>query len=319
MDTVPQERSPVPMPNFLIVGAAKCGTSSLYRYLRSHPEIYMSPVKEPKFFLFEAEKLSGGAHQTPEAYKFYTSLLAKKDSISDLRAYQGLFSGVAQQKAIGEASPNYIYHPAAAGCIHAWLPHVRLVAILRQPVERAYSHYTSRLRDGLETCPDFEAVLRREPIDSPNIWVGASWPYLRRGFYCRQLQRYYAAFPADQIRVYLYEDLLNGPLGVLQELFRFLGVDDGYRPDMTVKYNLSGVPKNRLLNYLLHRFKPRLALKSLLPERLRDRLLKALVPLAVEKKPLPPEVRSRWTPLFREDILDLQNLIHRDLTSWLNV
>nr|MDJ0649638.1 sulfotransferase [Xenococcaceae cyanobacterium MO_188.B19] len=185
------------MPNFLIIGAAKAGTTSLYNYLKEHPQIYMSPVKEPRFFYLMNEKLD---FRGPGDENILNS------STSDLEDYSTLFQGVSNEIAIGEASSMYLYHPKTPKRIKSYVPDVKMITILRDPVERAYSHFLMNVKNGLEPLTDFVQVLQEEEIRIRSNW-GSNWHHKARGFYYSQVKRYFDIFDRSQIKIYLYEDL----------------------------------------------------------------------------------------------------------------
>lgn len=286
------------MPNFLIIGAMKSGTTALYYYLEQHPQIYMSPVKEPDFFCFEGEKDPGG------------------NQVTDIDTYRSLFKTVSGEKAIGEASHCYLYEPKALERIKHYVPEARLLAILRDPADRAYSHFLHRVRDGTEPASGFAQALREDARrKSPQDYIG-------RGLYYAQLKRYFESFQHDRIRVYLYEDLSVKPIDTLHDAFRFLEVEDSFVPDVSLKRNVSGYPKYKVLDELLRR--PNFikqALKLYLPARLRWRLSTAFDSLKnrnlTEPPSMPAEVRGQLIETYREDVLELQELIGRDLSQWL--
>lgn len=122
------------------------------------------------------------------------------------------------------------------------LPEVELVAILRDPVERAYSAFLHQTRDGMETHLDFAAALADEPKRIQEGW-SPLYHYRAQGFYYEQLRRYYELFPADKIHVYLYDDLKKDFLGLMQNIYRDIGVDPGFRPSLEVQYNTRAYPK----------------------------------------------------------------------------
>jgi len=297
------------MPNFLIIGAGKSGTTSLYHYLKQHPEVYMSPVKEPKFFALEGKKLdfrgpNDDAHMN-------------RKSVTDLDAYRALFRGVADEKAVGEASPLYLYSPEAPARIRRYIPEARLIAILRNPVDRAFSSYLHCIRDRGEPLKDFAQALREEETRIENGW-GPIWHYKHVGFYSAQLERYFDTFRRDQIKVFLYEDLQDDPVGMLQSIFRFLGVGDARLPDISLRHNISGVPRSRLVHELLNKPNPiKSAFRPLLPAKLRKRLNHNLTGRNLVKPQLSPEVRRQLIKAYSEDILKVQELIDRDLSGWL--
>ena len=303
------------MPNFLIIGAQKSGTTSLYAHLKQHPQIFMSPLKEPRFFAFEGEKPN---FRGPGDQEQYESI------VGDIEVYRTLFEGVSKEKAIGEASVLYLYISSAPERIRHYIPEVKVIAILRNPVERAYSAFLHLTRDRKEPLRDFARALQAEEERIGNNW-GPIWHYKQVGFYYVQLKRYFETFEREQIKVYLYEDLNNDPIKLLKDIFRFLSVDDAFVPEVSRKYNVSGIPTNggfyALYTFLLGQNLAKSIVKPLLPSGLRRRvsttLLSTLQDRTLVKPPLPTEVQQQLTELYREDILKLQELIGRDLTAWL--
>ena len=295
------------MPNFLIIGAAKSGTTSLYHYLKQSPQIYMSPIKEPYFFAVEGEALR---FRGPEDG-------LRRNAITTIDSYRVLFNEVSNELAIGEASTLYLYEPKAPRRIHHYVPRVKLIAILRNPVDRAYSNFLYMSRRQLEPLPDFVQALREEEARIRNDW-SPSWHYMRRGFYCAQLKRYFSLFEPSQIRVWLYEDLCDDSMDLVQSTCRFLGVDDSFVPDVSTVHNVSGLPKSALIHRLIRKSKPiKPLVKPLLPAIVRELISKKLRGLYVVKPPLPQQVRRQLMKAYREDILALQDLIQRDLSGWL--
>jgi hypothetical protein len=298
------------MPNFLIIGAAKAGTTSLHHYLRQHPEIYMAgPKKELRFFALEGEKLDFRGPGDQKALRF---------SITDVEAYRRKFDGVSDEKAIGESSPLYIYSPKAPGRIAHYIPDAKLIAVLRNPVERAYSCFLHLVRDGREPLDDFSQALREEEARIERNYE-PGWHYKEGGFYYAQLSRYFGLFDRQRIRVYLYEDWKADPTGVLGDIFEFLEVDKRFVPDMSVRHNVSGVPRNKTLHALLTKSSPiKAGIKPLIPTRFRKLVWTNLKNRNLREPPsLSPEVRGQLIETYREDVLKLQALIGRDLSRWL--
>lgn len=296
------------MPNFLIIGAAKAGTTALYRYLKEHPQVYMSPKKEPQFFALEGEKTDFRGPGDGTKYTY----------ITEFEAYCALFKNVSNEFAIGEASPWYLYEPKAPERIQHYIPNAKLIAILRDPVERAYSNFLNSVREDLEPITDFTQAMQAESERICNNW-SPRWYYKQRGFYYAQLKRYFDRFDRNQIKVYLYEDLQSNSIGLMQDMFRFLGVDDTFVPDTFQKHNVSGIPRNKALHKFLKPSNPiGSILRPLLPSKLRQGLKNSLINFNLRKKPqLSSEVRRQFIEEYREDILKLQDLIQRDLSSWL--
>src|SRR5918997_438225 len=164
------------MPNFLIIGAMKSGTTALYYYLEQHPEIYMSPVKEPNFFSSQEQENAA-------------------DAVTHIGTYQHLFRGVSGQKAIGEAPHSYLYEPGAAAEIRRYSPDAKLIAILRNPIDRAHSHFLHMVRSGTEPLDDFARALQEDVVGIHKERIFQD--YIGRGLYYDQLKRYFNAFSRD--------------------------------------------------------------------------------------------------------------------------
>lgn len=299
------------MPNFLIVGAAKSGTSSLHFYLAQHPEIYMTPEKQTYFFAHEGEEPKFRGPGDEEEMRGHL--------ITRLEDYQAKFAEVTTEKAIGEACAVYLYDRKAPAAIKRHVPDAKLIIILRDPAERAYSSFMQLMRDGCEPVPDFKEALKLEEERIRQNWRHL-WHYRSRGFYCDQIQRYLNLFDRSQVRIYLFEDLKRDPRALLKDMFRFLGVDENFVPDTSGRYNASGIPRSRtLLRLIMRPNKIKTVMKPLLPKWVRQSV-KGFVTtsrLSLRKPPMSAEVRRDLVDSYRDDILKLQELLGRDLSVWL--
>jgi hypothetical protein len=300
------------LPNFLIIGAAKAGTTSLYDYLKQHPQIYMSSVKEPKFFAVEGEVLDFRGPGDLDATG------PKRGVVTELNAYQELFKDVSNEIAIGEASPWYLYIPKASSRIKHYIPDAKLIAILRNPVDRAYSNFLHITRFGREPLTDFAEALQAEEERIRARWE-PHWHYKQMGFYYVQLKRYFDLFDRDRIKIYLYENFSANPIGIVQDVFQFLEVDATFIPDISRKGRVAKpVPKNEALDKFLNRPHPlKSLLKPLLPNSFRQPFANNLRKQNLTKPQCPLKVRQQLIEEYREDILKLQDLIERDLSNWL--
>ncbi|MGH9464592.1 MAG: sulfotransferase domain-containing protein, partial [Thermoanaerobaculia bacterium] len=205
-------------PNFLILGAAKSGTTSLYHYLGQHAEVFFSEPKEPTFF--EASWERGLEHY-----------------------WRSYFAGWGGQPAVGEARAYNLFLPYVPDRIRQSVPDARLIAVLRHPVERAHSHWWHRFARAQERLPFVEALRRnRRELEQGRTFAGAAGPrqwrrgldrntsatryglYLELGLYAEQLERYLSLFPRSRIRVVFFEDLRRDPRAVTRELWGFLGL-----------------------------------------------------------------------------------------------
>ncbi|MFO8099854.1 MAG: sulfotransferase [Salinibacter sp.] len=298
------------LPNFLLIGTAKAGTTSLYHYLRQHPDVYMPAVKEPRFFAYA---------DAPPAMVGPGDREANEDSgaVYTLDAYRALFDGVTDEPAVGEASVNYLYSETAPRRIHQHVPNAHLIAILRNPIERAYSHYLHLLRAGREPLRDFEAALAAEPERRRKGWEW-SWHYTNMGFYHAQLVRYLEYFDRDQLSVYLFEDFTEDNRAVVQDIYRGLGVDPTFAPRGTLAHAKTGVPiSDRFQRFIRNSDHPvRRAARWVLPESLRTTGMKLLQNMNLSKPPMAPAVRERLRNRFEDDIRQLESLLDRDLSQW---
>jgi hypothetical protein len=276
------------LPNFLIIGAAKAGTTSLYDWLRQHPDVFMPAFKEPKFFAWD-----GGQGRVPQV------------QVTSRAAYEALFDKAGDATAIGEASTLYLNHPRAPARVAEAIPAARLIASLRDPVERAFSVYQMNLRlFGANQGRAFPEALRADP----NLRLG----------YHPALMRWRARFHPDQLTVVLFEDLARDAPRTLARLFGVLGVDPGFAPDVSKVANPGGLPRSRRLHALLTDPRLRAIGRDLLPTAAIERL-RGVRSRNLEKQALGPGERAAAIEVFREDILRTQDLIGRDLTAWVRV
>ena len=273
----------------------------------------MAPRKHTRFFAYETEAPDfNGPPPTRPTMPY---------AIADLDAYHTLFDGVENEVAIGEASHSYLYRPEAPRRIRDYEPGMKLIAVLRNPAERAFSNHAQMVRNGREQTIDFALALEKEGARVRDNW----WPefhYVRVGLYHDQLKRYFDLFERDQIKVYLYEELSSDPAGMMADVFRFLGVDDLFVPVASLRYNASGLPQNGTLHLLLQRLRrARPFAERVLPEQQYRRLLKiggGLHNRNLVRQRLSPEVRRKVIgTYFRDDVLKLEGLIQRDLSAWL--
>jgi hypothetical protein len=267
----------------------------------------MSSPKELRFFPFEDRQPDfrgpGDKEDMESAVK----------TIDDYRAH---FTEAAHFAARGESSPLYLYCPRAAERIRHYIPDAKLIAIIRHPADRAYSQYLMKKRDGREHLTFGDALAAEEQRASDG-W-SHHWHYRRRGFYAAQLRPYFDLFKREQLRIYLYEDYVADPVGLMQNIFRFLSVDDSFVPDMSVRHNESKIPRIRALQTFLTEPRPaKNFLKSFVPERWSRRVGDQLRHHNITKPPLPETLRRQLIEVYRDDINELQGMLGRDLSHWL--
>lgn len=306
--------SQVAEPTFFMVGAARAGTTSMYDYLRAHPQIFMPPSsagvagKEPSFFCDLVP---------PWATKF-----------RDIDAYLSLYEKGRGYAAIGDGSTNYLVAPESAGRIAERYPHAKILMILRNPVARAHSLYRYICAWGFEDAPTFEKGLAREAGRLGNARFIKEWQllyhaflYYHSGLYAEQVARYFAAFPREQVHIVLFDDLKTNLLGTIQGVYRFLGVDPEFQPDLDAR-NASQFPLSVKFQAFVSRRWNANPLYPRGPVRGRDR---THYPIAMSingllgnyrKERMRPETRAALTARFAPDIAKTAVLIDRSLDHW---
>jgi hypothetical protein len=291
----------VPWPTFLVIGAYKSGTTALHHALRVHPEVFVPAYKEPGYFAF-ADRADPG---NP----------AYGRSVHDEARYLALFDDApTDARAVGEVSPEYLLNPAAPASIARRVPDVKLLAVLRHPVDRAFSDWVMYVRDGRERHSFVDAI---EMQDERRARGDATGHYLEAGEYGRQLHRYLERFPREHLNVWLYDDLVADEVQTLREVYSAIGVDATVRLP-TQQHNVGHLPASRRDRALLTvRTRARPVLGRLPLAGVRARLSRSLEDRLVQPT-LDPEVRAQLTERFRPDIERLQERLGRDLSAWLD-
>ena len=290
------------MPNFLIVGAAKSGTTSLYHYLNQHPDIFMPKWKELSFF---SRDPFGPLHKVKKPEYYYK-----------------VFAKARNQSAVGEASTSYLYDESAPRQIKKLLGTIKIIIVLRNPVDMAYSLYNHQVRKEGETLKTFESALAVEGNRRKNIifrkkcygWH-ANYYYYQRGLYFKQVKRYLDAFGKDNVLIFLFDELIRNAVAVTHKAFRFLGVDDTIVPVIKV-HN----PAGKILNI------PRFWEESGLFQKtisfvFSKNLIKKIPHLLrnIGRKPpssINPATAHKLAERFYKDICRLEKLIDKDLSRW---
>ena len=300
----------MPLPDFFVIGAPKAGTTALHAALTRHPQLYMSPVKEPKFFLCDGRPQPGGgpgdAHSSRE-------WIWRSDE------YERLFDDAPPGSLRGESTPFYLADLTAHRRIRQAVPEARLIAILRDPVDRAYSNWAHLWADGLETIEDFVAACAEEPHRTAAGW-GPFWRYLETGLYGHQLQHLYSVFPRDQVHVIRYKALVDEPGSTLDEVCRFLGVEEGVVTEAPAR-NVGGyVSPSHYTRALRLAFRHGAALGSHFPPQVWRKAslpLQWLIQRTPQHRPeLAESDRARLVDHFSEDIDIVEEETGWDLRDW---
>jgi len=290
------------LPNFVIIGAAKAGTTALYWYLAEHPAVFMSPVKETNYFAYGLDGAGRLLYGNPEVHRFPVKSLAE---------YEALFAGADRAAAIGEASPLYLECPQAAGRIRELIPGARIICSLRHTVDRAYSDYQMFLRRrGLRLDP-------ARDLTPTSAWARPDSHWMQIGRYHEQLARYFDAFPRAQIHVSLFDDLKRNALQTTQDVYRFVGVDAAHAPNFAAPHAVGGMPASRLLERFFMNPVIRSAVEPWVPTRAAN-WVRQLRRRNLRRAPsLPAQLRRDLTRHFRDDIARTSELIGRNLDDWL--
>ncbi|MFZ2900373.1 MAG: sulfotransferase [Saprospiraceae bacterium] len=294
-------------PNLFLIGAPRCGTTTLYQYLSSHSQIFFPRLKEPHFFATDIG-LRNGSYKT---------------SIAD---YRSLYE-TADKDAMywGDASVFYLYSEQAPQNLYFFNADAKIVCILRQPVDAMYSLFLFSLRHGAENIPDFDRALKAEPLRKQGkripraVFIEEALLYRSVTSYAAQLKRYYDLFPPENIRVFLYEDLVNRPGDMFRELSLFLGLENEFQRMSFYANRTKDVvfDSSKVLN---RKYPDAMKwVRTLLPDGIRKSLqgLKKFERAPRIPPPLSPERRRELILEKEPEIRALAALINRNLDHWL--
>jgi hypothetical protein len=310
------------MPDFLIVGAARSATTSMFYYLKEHPDICMSTVKEPHFFSFYSNRphfkqVSG---QGMDDFQYATHSCS-------LASYSALFKPNTERQILGEASTSYLYfHDEVINNVKklygSSASALKILILLRNPVNRAWSHDLFQKRSGREELP-FQEAVKPETIDSRmKLGVSFLWDYLGFGFYCNQVKAFKENF--DDVLVLLSENFTGTPRENMKTIFEFLHVDPEAPIEASGVYNVSGNPKNSIYSYITsviyHPNPLRTYAKQSLPPSVLKKLryLKHRLPsVLLREETMGTEERRYLVEVYRSEIVNLSSMLGLNLDHWL--
>jgi Sulfotransferase family len=301
-------------PDLFIVGAPKCGTTSLYQYLKGHPEVFMSVAKEPRYFSPD-DALGASGHALRHG--------------RDLERYLDLFADAREEKRLGEASVGYIYSRLAPGLIHEFQPDARIVVMLRNPVDMIYSLHGQRLSEDREDEPDFAAALaaeddRRAGRGVPAHATPAGSTYRDRGRFAQLLPPWFETFGRDRVWVIIFEDFIRDPAGEFRRLLEFLDVDPAYQPPEFGVHNPSHAARSRTLRTLTKTRPAQWIVWQVMPRVIGDRATRALVRrfrhsrinrMPLRREPLDAGLRAQLEAEYAPDVAALSELLGRDMSA----
>lgn len=301
-------------PNLFIVGAPKSGTTSLYEYLKGHPQVFMSVVKEPCYFSADLAFDHSGNFLVYER---------------DAKLYDDLFADAGDATIIGEASTRYLYSHDAARLIHAASPDARIVAMLRNPVDMIHSLHAHKLAAGTEDLADFEQALdaeadraegRRLPVHSnPKLST-----YRDRAYFGEQLPRWFDEFGRDRVKLIIFEDMVRDPVTEFRALLEFLAIDPDYVPESFTAHNAAHGARSTLIRRVLNGRFPQWLVWGLLPKVIGDTRTRGLVRRfrhswfhrkPISRGKISVELRRRLEDDFAPDVARLSSLLGRDMAQ----
>jgi hypothetical protein len=304
----------MPLPDFLIAGVPKAGTTALHAALVRHPDLFLPAVKEPKFFLSDGRPPSGGGPGDLQTYQEHVWRRAD---------YEALFAPAPAGATLGEATPFYLYDLAAHDRIHALVPQARLILLLRDPVDRAHSNWTHLWNAGLEPEADFLTACHAEPERRERGWADF-WHYISLGLYGRQVQHLFKVFPREQVLLLRYRDLKDAPVATLDRVCDFLGVATG---------RIGAIPKENVNRHVVEDTAVNGVLRGLLraggtfghrfPVPLRLAARGPILTMLHRKKGKRPvttvQERAALLPYFADDIALLEDVTGENYADWLSV
>jgi hypothetical protein len=290
------------LPDFFVIGAFMSGTTALHHLLGQHPEIFVPSLKEPSFFAY---------------MDVQSDCAVPPGSITTWGEYAALYRDCRPAWVAGDVSPAYMTIPRSADRIRRHASGARLIAVLRNPIDRAYADYSMYVQLGRETL-DFMSALRQ--LDWRSDRGEPTGDYISSGRYGTQLWRYYELFPKEQIHVVLFEDFVGHQASALADIFAFLGVDSEFKPGPIENANPTGLPPNRLVSP--DRFAARLY-RHVHPSRDRSRLRRPrtlaaeLIARSFARPPMSAEAREYLVTVLWDEIALTERLTGRSLSHWL--
>jgi len=298
------------MPDFLVIGAPKAGTTALHAALAAHPGLYMSAIKEPKFFLSDGPPPTKGGPGDALTYREHVWRRAD---------YEALFDPAPAGTLRGESTPLYLYDRAAVRRIRAALPGARLIVIVRDPVERAHSNWTHLWSAGLEPIGDFVGACDAEERRIADGWA-SFWHYVGLGRYGEQLEYLFTLFPREQVMVIRYRLLVDEPAQTLDRICAFLGVQQGILAEIP-RHNVTSHPEPSFAHRAVAAAqRAASAVGSRIPgltaATMTGPLERFLQRHSRERQPLSWEQRQELIPRFERDIRLLESVLGESFRDW---
>lgn len=307
------------MNRLFIIWAAKSWSTSLYSYLNQHPEICMSPIKETNYFSrmdIDPEKFNRWYKKKNELdlEKYFSQWILPKKHIAFIRKskdYNALFRESSNEKYLWEASTSYLWSESAAKEIKEIYPDAKFIIVLRNPIDRAYSHWQMDVRAWTAENKFLQAL--RNDINNKNKWWWISHLYKELWLYSEQVKRYLDLFPEKQIMVLLSEDIWWKEEKIMKEIFKFLGIKNIDDLHFGIE-NLWWVPKYPLISKVISTLNLHGFIRDYFPQFLLNFLQKKLTKKAHK---INEQEKDFCRSLYKSDIKRLETIIFRDLKDWL--
>lgn len=285
-----------PRPDFVIVGAPKCGTTSLASWLAAHPSIFMSPIKEPNYFCFDS---------------------GRRRTVDKLEVYERLFAPAQYWQTCGEASTSYLYSDVAVPEIRRCNPRTHFIAMVRNPLEMVVSLHAQKLYSQIDHVPDFKDAWRLSPQREP--WLD----YRAQGLLGRQIKHLQGLVPQDDLLVLVFDDLVARPAAVYRDVLLFLGARPEEAPGEFPICNPRKQRRSMMLERLLRHPPPPFGwVKRKATEwaPIGSKVLRRKID-AMNSRPAPRKqpdgaLRREMAEYFADDIALLGQLLNRDLSHW---
>jgi len=291
-------------PDFLIVGAQKCGTYTLHNWLGSHPECFMSSIKEPHFFA---------------RFEPWDKLLQSGSVVRNVDDYKQLFAKATNEQICGESSPSYLFETGVAERILQVIPNCKIIILVRDPVERAFSEYKMNLMGGYEKRSFLDAI--KEAANGRERTSWADFPlYIELSKYGTQVARYYNIFPEEQILLMTLDELAQFSVRTMKKVSRFLGIQEGFWDVYNYQvFNTGKVPRNRLFHFLVTSDFARFTGRLVIPKKYRPYVALNILGRASTKKETSFLIDSKakeiiWS-ICKGEILYLEKIVGRKIPA----
>lgn len=311
--------SNIKKPSFFLVGAPKCGTTSFYEYFKAHPELYVSPIKEPNYFCKDVDVQSfkpSFRATLPDLDKYFAESVLQEEHLAFVQNeadYLRLFEGNSKGLVAGECSSNYLHSETAAEELHQFNPEAKIIISLRNPIERAYSHYLMAVQMGM-VKEDFKTAVEKD-LNAQEKGLGISEQFFELGLYSKAIKKYQDLFGQDQVLVLFFDEWVKNGIEVQKTLCQFLNVTIFTALDENGS-NVSRSVRNAGLHQKIMHHPLKEKLMNTLPaswlEKVKSLYYKS------EKSVLQSEDRVWLQHLYREDVEKTTQLVDRDLNNWIN-